>query len=162
MHAVEVLEIGKEYAVGRAHGVLMLHVVERMPEASITSAAGRLLGARSVRGYLQILPLLDAFPGLGDAEKKAWTALAQGLKGITVAGALVVPQRGFVGAAMRAAISGVLLVTRGRTPTKVFASLDEAARYLASERAVDDGVAAALIVQAAGALAAAHASHPRR
>ena len=162
MDAVEVLEIGKEYAVGRAHGVLMLQSFAQMPHASIASASARLLAAMPARGYLQIFPLLDAFPGLGEPEKKAWTALAQRIKAATVAGALVVPQRGFVGAAMRAAISGVLLLTRGRTPIKVFASLDDGARYLASERALDDGVASAKIVQAVGALAAAHASHQGR
>lgn len=154
MAALEVLEIGAGYAVGRAHGVLLLHA-EQVTHVEIVAATACLVSAGPARGYLQTFPRFETPSGVSERERKAWTALAEQMKGTSRAGALVVPEGGFVGAAIRASISGVLLLARGRSPVKTFATLDAAARFLCAEGAVDDGVSAARIVEAARALAGA-------
>ena len=156
MAALEVLATGSGYAVGRAHGVLMLHT-EQVTHTEIVAATACLVSAGPARGYLQTFPPFETPSGVSDRERKAWTALAGQMKGATRAGALVVPQGGFVGAAIRASISGVLLLARGQSPVKTFATLDDAARFLVAEWAVDNGVSAAQIVEAARALAGARA-----
>lgn len=157
MRGLEVLDIGQDYAVGRAHGVLMLHLGALLPPPSIAAAKARLAGAAPTLGYMQIFPRFEAFRGISDTERKAWTGLATQMKTLARAGALVVPQTGFTGAALRAVISGVLLLARGPGPTQTVASLDDGARYLVGMGAVDVGVSAAEIVGAARALEDAHA-----
>ena len=61
--------------------------------------------------------------------------------------ALVVLRDGFGGAALRAAISGVMLLAKGKSPVRVFGSLEEGVSWLAAQHATG-GVAPAELVRA--------------
>jgi hypothetical protein len=158
MLGLEVLKIGQDYAVGKAHGVLILHLARLLPAPSIAAAKTALASGMPAAGYMQIFPPFDAFPGASELERKSWSALATQMKTLTRVGALVVPQGGFAGAALRAAISGVLLLARGPGPTQVVPSLDDGARYLVREGAVTPGATIAHVVDAARGLAEALAA----
>lgn len=154
MKELQVIERAAGWASGKACGVLVLHASGNLSAQAIGAARAALLRGVPAVGYLQVFPPLEGAPAAAGREREAWSALAEQMKTHTRAGALVVLQGGFGGAALRAAISGVMLISRGRTPTRVFATLDEGARYLLSERAVDEGTRVEDLVAAARALSA--------
>jgi hypothetical protein len=152
---LSVLETGEGYAVGKAHGVLIFRASPTLRAAGIDHVKGVLAGGAPARGYMQIFEPVDRPPEVAADDRKAWIALAEQMKSIARAGALVVLQTGFPGAALRAAISGVMLLAKGRAPTRIAATVDEGAQFLVSERAIDESVDPKRLVDAATALVSA-------
>jgi len=158
MTVLSVLEVGDGYAVGKAHGVLILRANATLRAAGIDHAKGVLTRGAPARGFMQIFEPVARPPDVDSADRRAWIALAEQMKTIARAGSLVVLQTGFTGAALRAAISGIMLLAKGRSPTRIAATIEEGALFLAAEHALADGVAADRLVDAASALAQAAAS----
>lgn len=139
-----------EWAV--EHGVFLVFVRGQPKASDIEGVMRQIPSARGAVGYLQIFDAGTAFHEPSPDERRAWIALAEQAKRHLSAGALVVLREGFGGAALRAAISGIMLLAKGSAPSKVFGSAEEAARWLVERKACTGG--AVDVARAAAALAA--------
>lgn len=91
-----------------------------------------LAGKKGILGYIQIMHPRQLRPlDITDEERRAWVALAESAKQSGDVGAIVIMQDGFSGAALRAAVSTVLLLSRGQKPIRVFDTVEPAMRWMA-------------------------------
>jgi hypothetical protein len=76
-------------------------------------------------GYLHVQELRSSWRAPDQATRRAYMKLARDVQPILRAGLVVLDVGGFVGAAMRAVVSGLLLPVRGRTPISIVSHFDE-------------------------------------
>jgi hypothetical protein len=142
MVALEITKVGEGFAVGHALGVALLVSRSDMRRRAIDTARAALTELPPVRGYVQWFVLVPGtMTEASGADRGGWVMLAEQAKLLARAGALVVPGEGFAAAALRAAISGVMLLARGRTPTRVVATVGEAASFLRAQGALEGSAA---------------------
>lgn len=147
VEGAEVTERDEEYAVGRAFDVALLISASNLTAKKIQAASAALSRLPPSRGYLQLFTRVGAQANDADA-RRAWKDLAEQAKSIAIAGALVVPGEGFAAAGLRAGISGIMLLARGRAPTRVVSNLDEASHHLVRLGAVAPGTSASMLTTA--------------
>jgi hypothetical protein len=93
-------------------------------------ATQRLL-ARYGDGAVSLLSVASGALGLPSAEARQLSGeLMVKLSGRQIASATVVEGTGFTASAARAAVTGILLFSRTRTPHKIFSAVDAAAAWL--------------------------------
>lgn len=138
MAGLVITHVGEGFAVGHVRDVAVLVARSDLRRRSIDLARAALVELPPTRGYLQWFVLVPGtLTDASSADRGGWVMLAEQAKSRWSAGALVVPGEGFGAAALRAGISGVMLLARGRTPTRVMATVREAADFLRGQRAGD-------------------------
>lgn len=132
--SVTFLDTSTEYATAVAPGIFFFYL-RRLPTIQSLLRVRQELDAEGKRGrlliYFQVMaPRQIRAPALSNDLQGAWVRLAEAAKRNAELGAIVVVQDGFTGAAIRAAVSTVLLLSRGSRPAKVFSNVDAAAKWL--------------------------------
>ena len=83
-------------------------------------------------GVVTVMEPVSVRP-LNGEERAAAAAIARDFAPSTLASAYVFEGQGFIPAMSRAAVAGVLLLSRVKYPNRVFATVDDGARWLAQK-----------------------------
>lgn len=156
---VRFLDASTEHATAVAPGIFFYYV-RRLPSIQALLRVRQEIdhaGKQRLLVYFQVMaPREVRALDLANEVHLAWVKLAEAAKRNADFGAIVVVQDGFAGAAIRAAVSTVLHVSRGSKPAKVFSAIEPAASWLEGALAGRPGA-----MSAADIIAAAHAVRAR-
>jgi hypothetical protein len=138
MKPPDTLYAARDHAVAFEDGVFYLVLRARPDESVLRRVRLELerLEPGKVLGYFQLMaPRPGSGAPPGGPPTRAWLELTEAARQRARAGAVVVTTEGFAAATLRAAITGVLLATRTRKPTRVFGGIAEAATWMGGELA---------------------------
>ena len=112
-------------------------VLRRPPTQAVIDAVEMRLqrAARTLRSRIAYLHVVLNVPTTGrvdDEIRRAFIATAKRSIHHVEGAAMVLLGEGFVGAAMRATMSGAIMLIRPTSPVRIFSSVDEGARWLAT------------------------------
>lgn len=136
------LDTSSDHVTAVAHRIFFL-AVRRVP------TSGALLrvrldieraGKEGLLGYFQIMQPREGRPLQDGVDvQRAWVEIAAAAHRNAGVGAIVILQDGFAGAALRATVSTVLLLARGKKETRTFDGLEPASRWLAERLRAQTG-----------------------
>jgi hypothetical protein len=130
-------EVQGPYGITAVESVLVLYGVEQLTAAFVELVRKRLLELAAAHptgvGYVHAQELKAAWRAPDFATRRAYMNLARDARQVMRAGLVVLDVSGFIGAAMRAIVSGMLLTMRAQAPIKIVSHFGDGGDWLATQ-----------------------------